>query len=320
MLLNESEQLPVRVEAAIALNQLICQQPKISDYMKANLGDIMKVFLTVRVTCPNHNLGYVVPYSRNREWRINWRRTKNALFLLRGYNPLCCWYGNKYRPDIPQSHQLRWWGHCRRSGHHSCGTTQHAGNYVGWVTHCIVSVLLVHRCCRGGKTDYDPVGRNRMPSYCPCSAKSNHGLLWRSPFPSVFCYMYSDFGTRLERPSAHFWGKTKPFFFVFYHFVGFWGRWFWFLHRNVAMSSQFLGQWYDDVLIKSKTHRNCVHYVPKRSRSYKMYVIKAEFVLVVPWLVAIEMNLQKSTQVKCRRRPWAACCQTSWVRYFAVSR
>ena len=44
MLLNEQEQLPVRVEAAIALNQLICQQPKISDYMKTYLGEIMKVF------------------------------------------------------------------------------------------------------------------------------------------------------------------------------------------------------------------------------------------------------------------------------------
>ena len=43
MLLNEQEQLPVRVEAAIALNQLICQQPKISDYMKTYLGEIMKV-------------------------------------------------------------------------------------------------------------------------------------------------------------------------------------------------------------------------------------------------------------------------------------
>ena len=45
MLLNDQEQLPVRVEAAIALNQLICQQPKISDYMKNNLGDIMKVYI-----------------------------------------------------------------------------------------------------------------------------------------------------------------------------------------------------------------------------------------------------------------------------------
>ena len=53
MLLNESEQLPVRVEAAIALNQLICQQPKISDYMKPNLGDIMKVTLFLKGVCPN---------------------------------------------------------------------------------------------------------------------------------------------------------------------------------------------------------------------------------------------------------------------------
>ena len=42
LLLNEQECLPVRVEAAIALNQFICQQNKIADYMKQYLRDIVK--------------------------------------------------------------------------------------------------------------------------------------------------------------------------------------------------------------------------------------------------------------------------------------
>ena len=60
LLLNEKEQLPVRVEAAIALNQLICQQPKISDYMKQNLGEIMKALLFLIHETENDELTDVV--------------------------------------------------------------------------------------------------------------------------------------------------------------------------------------------------------------------------------------------------------------------
>ena len=60
LLLNDKEQLPVRVEAAIALNQLICQQPKISDYMKHNLGEIMKALLFLIHETENDELTDVV--------------------------------------------------------------------------------------------------------------------------------------------------------------------------------------------------------------------------------------------------------------------
>lgn len=60
LLLGEKEQLPVRVEAAIALNQLICQQPKISDYMKQNLGEIMKALLFLIHETENDELTDVV--------------------------------------------------------------------------------------------------------------------------------------------------------------------------------------------------------------------------------------------------------------------
>ena len=60
LLLNDKEQLPVRVEAAIALNQLICQQPKISDYMKQNLGEIMKALLFLIHETENDELTDVV--------------------------------------------------------------------------------------------------------------------------------------------------------------------------------------------------------------------------------------------------------------------
>ena len=49
LLLNDQEKLPVRVEAAIALNQFICQQNKIAEYMKLNLREILKGKLKKKV-------------------------------------------------------------------------------------------------------------------------------------------------------------------------------------------------------------------------------------------------------------------------------
>lgn len=42
MLLNQQEHLPVRVEAAIALNQFVCQQHKIAQYMTQSLKEILE--------------------------------------------------------------------------------------------------------------------------------------------------------------------------------------------------------------------------------------------------------------------------------------
>lgn len=42
LLLNQQEHLPVRVEAAIALNQFVCQQHKIAQYMTQSLKEILE--------------------------------------------------------------------------------------------------------------------------------------------------------------------------------------------------------------------------------------------------------------------------------------
>ena len=42
LLLNPQEHLPVRVEAAIALNQFVCQQHKIAQYMTQSLKEILE--------------------------------------------------------------------------------------------------------------------------------------------------------------------------------------------------------------------------------------------------------------------------------------
>ena len=85
----------------------------------------------------------------------------------------------------------------------------------------LLEAKFLHRCCRGGKADYDPVGGNCLPSDCSRSSEPNYGLLRGSSFTSLFGYMYPDIRARLECPPAHFRGWAKDFYIFFRVFCRF---------------------------------------------------------------------------------------------------
>ncbi|CBY39595.1 unnamed protein product [Oikopleura dioica] len=60
LLLNQQEHLPVRVEAAIALNQFVCQQHKIAQYMTQSLKEILEALLFLINETENDELTDVV--------------------------------------------------------------------------------------------------------------------------------------------------------------------------------------------------------------------------------------------------------------------
>lgn len=60
LLLNTEEHLPVRVEAAIALNQFVCQQDKIAKYMTQSLKEILEALLFLINETGNDELTDVV--------------------------------------------------------------------------------------------------------------------------------------------------------------------------------------------------------------------------------------------------------------------